>query len=185
MIKTTLSKKDAPQEVTSVETIMPEDDYIVSQTDLRGVITYSNNIFQKISGYTPEELIGSNHNLIRHPDMPRITFALCWEKIKEGEEFLGFIKNLRKDGGFYWVFAYITPEIDEEGELTGYTSFRRKPSSKSLHVIEPLYKELLEMEADGGLAMAREYINSFLESQQLSYTEFVLHLQNEEEVALS
>jgi PAS domain S-box-containing protein len=88
-----------------VERPVPEDKFLVSKTDPRGIITYANEVFIEVSGYTEEELIGKPHNIIRHPDMPRTVFKLLWDTIKSGREFWGYVKNMAKDGSYYWVFA--------------------------------------------------------------------------------
>ena len=117
-----LSKLDAPKNITNEEKVLGDDDFIVSKTDTKGFITYCNRIFLEMAGYSKSELIGANHNLIRHPDMPRVAFKLAWDLVKSGQEFFGFVKNLRKNGGYYWVFAYITADYDPYGKIIGYTS---------------------------------------------------------------
>jgi PAS domain S-box-containing protein len=139
-----LSKLDAPKLLKNDEKVMKENDFIVSKTDTKGFITYCNQIFIDMCQYSPDELIGANHNLIRHPDMPRIAFKLCWQLIQNRQEFFGFVKNLRKDGGYYWVFANITASIDTNNNIIGYYSVRRKPSRKGLEAVIPLYKKLVD-----------------------------------------
>lgn len=125
---------------------MADEDFIVSKTDPSGRITYANRIFMEIAGYSEEQLLGVQHNLIRHPDMPRGVFRFMWSTLKSGEEFFGFAKNLCADGSFYWVFANITPDYDKDGVLQGYYSVRRNPPRSALDVIEPIYKEMLVIE---------------------------------------
>jgi PAS domain S-box-containing protein len=91
-----------------IETEVPSDELIISRTNLKGEITYANEIFADISGYSVEELIGKPHNIVRHPDMPKIVFKEMWQAIKEFKKWTGCIKNLRKDGGFYWVYAEVS-----------------------------------------------------------------------------
>jgi len=122
------------------------DDFIVSKTDTTGLITYANRIFMQISGYSERELLGVQHNLIRHPDMPRGVFRLMWDALKAGDEFFGFVKNLCADGSYYWVFANITPDLDKNGQLQGYYSVRRNPPRSALEIIQPLYREMLAIE---------------------------------------
>lgn len=95
--------KDKAITPTRNERVMREDDFIVSKTDLKGRITYGNEIFIEFSGYTEQELLGSQHNIIRHPDMPRAAFKLAWDTIQAGREFFAYVKNMSKDGGFYSV----------------------------------------------------------------------------------
>lgn len=94
---------------TSNEKVMREDDFIVSKTDLQGIITYGNRIFIEFSGYTEAELLGSQHNIIRHPDMPRGVFKFLWDTLHAEKECCAYVKNMAKDGSFYWVFANVTP----------------------------------------------------------------------------
>ena len=123
-----------------------ENDFIVSKTDIKGRITYANRIFMDIAGFPESELLGVQHNIIRHPDMPRGVFKFMWDTIKAGDEFFGFAKNLCADGGYYWVFANITPDYDKNGKLQGYYSVRRKPPQSALDVLIPVYKEMLAIE---------------------------------------
>lgn len=101
---------------------------LVSTTDLRGVITYANPAFCKVAGYSEEELVGNNHNLVRHPDMPAAAFADLWHKLKQGQSWRGLVKNRCKDGRYYWVDAFVTP-IYQQGKLVGYQSVRVKPDA--------------------------------------------------------
>jgi len=172
-----LSKKDAPKNPNSNEKVMSDDDFIVSKTDTKGYITYCNKIFIDMSGYTKEDLLGANHNLIRHPDMPAVAFHLAWDLIKQGKEFFGFVKNLKKDGGYYWVFAYITADYDDRGNIIGYSSFRRKPSRKAIETIIPVYKLLVDAEAKGGIKASAELLENFLKEHNTNYNDLVMNLQ--------
>ncbi len=172
-----LSKLDAPKSVNTQETVMSENDFIVSKTDTKGFITYCNEIFIEMSGYTPMELMEANHNIIRHPDMPKVAFKLAWDLIKSGQEFFGFVKNLRKDGGFYWVFAYITADYDSSGNIIGYSSFRRKPPKSAINQIEPVYKLLVDAERKGGMEASGKLLADFLEQNKTTYNALVMNLQ--------
>ncbi len=131
---------------TNVERQMRENDFIVSKTDTKGIITYGNPIFIEFSGYTEAELIGAPHNIIRHPDMPRSAFKLAWDTIQSGNEFFAYVKNMSKDGGFYWVFTHISPDLDNSGRIVGYTSVRRCPKRSALEKIEPVYRQMVQAE---------------------------------------
>jgi len=109
---------------TTMERQLHNDDFIVSKTDPAGKILYGNRTFIDLSGYTEKELIGCQHNIIRHPDMPRAVFHLLWNAIKAGKEVFAYVKNLSKDGGFYWVFANVSASYDPAGHLLGYYSVR-------------------------------------------------------------
>ncbi len=165
----------------SREKVMREHDFIVSKTDLTGRITYGNRIFIEYSGYSEEELLGAQHNIIRHPDMPRAAFALAWSLIKSEKEFFGFVKNMAKDGSFYWVFTQITPSYDERGKAVGYLSVRRKPNTSVLSTVIGLYKQMLEIEQRAGAQKAIEastkFLSDFLAEEGSSYEELVLALQ--------
>lgn len=172
-----LNKSDAPKHLTDHEMEVGVDDFIVSKTDTKGSITYFNRVFLEMAGYTKAEMMGANHNLIRHPDMPAIAFKLAWDLIKSGQEFFGFVKNLRKNGGFYWVFAYITADHDDNGSIIGYTSVRIKPSRAAIEAIVPLYKLLVEEERRGGMEASSRLLTSYLEEHKTTYDELVTALQ--------
>lgn len=138
-------------EPTSIERTMREDDFIVSKTNAKGIITYGNPIFIEFSGYTEAELLGSQHNIIRHPDMPRSVFKLAWDTIQGGKEFFGYVKNMSKDGGFYWVFTHIAPDFDANRQIVGFTSVRRCPRREAISKIEPVYREMLQAERAAGV----------------------------------
>ena len=121
-----------------VETVVPEDELIISRTDLQGKITYANEEFCKISGYSEEELIGKPHNIVRHPDMPKDTFKDLWSTIKAGKQWKGIVKNLRKDKGFYWVEAIVSG-VYKKGELVEYKSLRAPISYETKLKYQKLY----------------------------------------------
>jgi PAS domain S-box-containing protein len=161
----------------STEFVLNKNDFIVSKTDTKGIITYGNKIFIEMSGYEEEELLGKNHNLIRHPDMPRIAFKTAWDMVQNKQEFFGFVKNLRKDGGYYWVWANITPDLDTNGNIIGYTSVRRKPNPKALEIIIPIYKKLVEAEKVGGMDSSKSILLNLLEEKNMEYNELIIALQ--------
>jgi methyl-accepting chemotaxis protein len=124
--------------VTNVEYSLKETDSIVSKTDLRGVITYINEDFLRISGFTQAELIGAPHNIVRHPDMPEEAFADLWKALKENRPWTGLVKNRCKNGDFYWVQANATP-LYENGQPAGFLSVRSKPSLEQIHAADAAY----------------------------------------------
>ncbi len=134
--------------VTSIEFEMEDGRPIVSKTDLKGKITYINPYFIEVSGFSEEELIGSPHNLVRHPDMPPQAFADLWECLKAGLPWTGMVKNRRKNGDFYWVVANVTPVL-EYGRVTGYMSIRSKPSRAQIDAADRLYQSINSGEAKG------------------------------------
>lgn len=166
---------------TQQERVLEEDDFIVSKTDLKGLITYGNRIFIGISGYSEEELLGAPHNILRHPDMPRSVFKLLWDTLQAKREICAYVKNLAKDGSFYWVFANITPSFDHRGEVIGYYSVRRKPRTEAVKAVSALYRTMLEAErkaGDGqaGMKASQAILHRTLEEKGMGYEEFVLGL---------
>ena len=163
---------------TAIERVMREDDFIVSMTDPKGRITYANRVFIEFSGYSEQELLGTQHNIIRHPDMPRAVFKLLWDKISNKEECFAYVKNMSKDGGFYWVFTNVTPTFDPAGNITGYFSVRRKPKLSGIEAVTPLYAAMLEAEQKAGPANAIEasgkLLADVLKQKGLSYDQLVL-----------
>lgn len=129
------------------EVPFPEGLLIVSRTDLRGIITHANDAFIQISGYRKEELIGASHCVLRHPDMPKRVFGDLWQTISAGKKWQGYIKNLRKDGAHYWVFATVVPNI-RAGTVVGYTSVRRQPAKAKLEAVIALYRHWIELEGE-------------------------------------
>ncbi|MGZ4981075.1 MAG: PAS domain-containing protein [Methylobacter sp.] len=126
---------------SELETPYPDGKLIVSTTDPEGIITHVNQAFIDMSGYTKEELIGAPHSILRHPDMPPAAFKELWDIVQKGEKWQGFVKNLRKDGGYYWVKATVIPNI-RNGSIVGYTSVRRKPSKTKIDECIRLYPTL-------------------------------------------
>jgi PAS domain S-box-containing protein len=177
MSKKSLSKSDAPKNITNHEKKLGDDDFIVSKTDKKGKIIYCNEIFIEMSGYAASDLIGANHNLIRHPDMPKIAFKVAWDLIQKNKEFFGFVKNLSKDGSYYWVFAYITADVDGNGNIISYTSIRRKPPQSAIDAIAPVYKLLVDAERSGGMKASEQLLSDFLAEKKLTYEELVMALQ--------
>ena len=130
-----------------IETEVPEDEVIISRTDLKGVITYVNETFAMISGYDPDELIGKPHNILRHPDMPRSAFKQMWETIQAGKTWEGYVKNMRKDRGYYWVYAVISG-VYKNGELVEYKSIRSPVPREKRIEMQYVYDEMRLKEGD-------------------------------------
>ena len=160
---------------------MDRGEIIVSKTDLKGRITYGNTTFLKYAGFPETELIGTQHNIIRHPDMPRGVFKLFWDTLQQGEEIFAYVKNISMDGSFYWVLANVTPSVNESGQVLGYYSVRRKPNPKAIAVVAGLYREMLAAEQRAGtrdaIAASQQILQKHLQDKQLSYEEMVLNLQ--------
>jgi PAS domain S-box-containing protein len=162
---------------TSQENQVHADAFLVSKTDTKGKITYCNKSFMEIAKLREQDLLGKPHNIIRHPDMPRLIFKLLWGKIQKDEEIFAYVKNLSADGSFYWVYANITASKDKNGTTIGYYSVRRKPNPKALDIIIPLYKKFLELEKMGGIEASERYLNELLQEKGVNYDEFSNNLQ--------
>ena len=166
---------------TGVERFFDEDDIIVSKTDTTGKIQYANHVFQAVSGFTEEELLGQQHNIIRHPEMPQSVFKLLWDTIKSGEEIFAYVVNMCKNGDHYWVLAHVTPTFGENGQILGYHSNRRVPEREAVDAAEGLYRQLLEEEKKhrsqkAGMQAATEMLLAALAEKKVAYDEFVFSL---------
>ena len=172
-----IKRRQAPKrpEPINDEIVLNKKDFIVSRTDLKGYIVYANDYFMEICGYSKDELMGVNHNIIRHPDMPKLIFKVLWDRIKAGEKVFAFVKNLRKDGKFYWVLAEVEP-AKKDGKVIGYYSFRVRAPRFALKEISKIYKDLLDAEKTGGMKASEELLNSFLKKKGLTYDEYVQKL---------
>lgn len=171
-------KKPTP---TGREISFGENEIIVSKTDLRGVITYANDVFIRVSGYSEEELLGKPHNIIRHPAMPRCVFRLLWETIESGKEIFAYVLNMAKNGDGYWVFAHVTPSYDLNGKKVGYHSNRRVPYPDGLEKIRPIYAALLEEEKkhsspEKGIQASTALLHETLKKAGMTYSQFVFSL---------
>ncbi len=133
--------KEFNQSEFLVETVVPDDELIISRTDLKGIITYANETFCEISGYELDELIGKPHNIVRHPDMPSAAFSDLWSTLQNKKQWIGVVKNLRKDTGFYWVEAIISG-VYKDGELVEYKSLRSPISYEEKLKHQRLYDKI-------------------------------------------
>lgn len=165
---------------TGIEERFEHDELIVSKTDLKGHLTYANDVFCRVSGFAYDELIGKPHNIIRHPDAPRGVFKLLWDTLGRGDEIFAYIKNISKTGGYYWVLAHVSPTHGPDGRVIGYHSNRRAPDAAVLRQVVPLYEQMLAAErglaakaaADASLAV----LENVLAQQGCTYEEFVWSL---------
>ena len=140
--------------------------YIVSETDEKGKITYCNDYFMEVSGYNKEELIGKPHNIVRHPDMPKVVFKLLWEIISAGKNINALVKNLAKDGRYYWIFTeFEIRKNTDTGEVIGYHAARKSISKHVIEIIAGLYAELLQIEKDDSIEAAETYLVNFLKEK--------------------
>ena len=177
-----LNEMDAGQALlTNVERTFAENELIVSKTDTRGLITYANDVFQRLAGYHESELLGMPHSIVRHPHMPRCVFRLLWETVSSGEEIFAYVINRSKNGDHYWVFAHVTPTFGHDGKIIGYHSNRRRPEPGPIGKVKPLYQELLSIEQrhsdrKEGLGASYEHLIGLLSKQGIGYDEFIFGL---------
>lgn len=170
-----------PAPPTGIERKFSDDEFIITKTDAKGVILYCNDICLDIAGYEENEIVGEQHNILRHPDMPRCIFKFLWDTIESGNEILAYVVNKCKNGDHYWVLAHITPSYDKKGTVIGYLSSRRTATTEALEAIKPLYKALLEEEnkhssQKDGMQAGLDRLLGILKEKNLSYSEFVLGL---------
>ncbi len=169
-------------QLTDVETKFDEDEIIVSKTDLTGKITYGNRTFFRLAGLPENECVGAQHNIIRHPHMPRCVFELLWNTLKDGKEIFAYVLNRSANGDYYWVFAHVTPSRDTSGNIIGYHSNRRVPNRAVLNqTIIPLYKNLLDIEqtASGpkdGLNASFQTVVDLLTDNKVGFNEYMFSL---------
>ena len=164
--------------LSGAERFFDSDALIVSKTDLKGRILYSNRLFADLAGYEEAELIGAPHSIIRHPHMPRAVFRLLWERIAGGREIFAYVINRSRNGDHYWVFAHVTPSHDLDGTITGYHSSRRAPRREAIDKIAPLYRHLLDIEGGQsdrklGLQASFAVFQDMLARDQVGYDEFI------------
>lgn len=136
---------DVYKDASSDEWFYPADGYILSETDEKGIIIYANELFYEVAGYAPNELIGEPHNVVRHNDMPRIAFKGLWDDLQTKGFWTGFVKNRRKDNGYYWVYATALRKVHPDGRVT-YLSIRVQPHRNDVAACEALYAELRAQE---------------------------------------
>ncbi len=162
---------------TNKEIKLSSTKFIVSKTDPKGVIIYANEYFQEVSGYKEYELVGSPHNIVRHPDMPKAVFYLLWDHIKNGTNITAVVKNMARNGDHYWVVTDFEIRRNRNtNEITQYVAFRHSVSKKVLQEIEPLYAKMLEIEKADGMKESVEYLNRYLADKKMNYNQFIEQL---------
>lgn len=171
-MKKRLTKKDRPAPINE-EIIIPDEEILVSVTDPRGIIIEANDIFVKVSGYSEEELVGSSHNVIRHPDMPKVMFKIVWDHIKDRENIMAVVKNLAKDGRYYWVVTDFITKVDADRKVINYTAYRRPVDDKVKEAVIPLYKALCAIEDLAGMEASEKFLGDYFEKIGMTYDELV------------
>lgn len=160
-----------------MEKHLHDDDFIVSKTDLKGRITYGNDKFIEMSGYSEKELLGAPHNILRHEDMPKIVFKLLWDRVQSKKEIFAYVKNRCKNNDHYWVFTNVTASLDKSGRIIGYYSVRRKPNPDAVKTIIPIYKELIGVEKTLGVEASLNELEAVLNKNKVTYDEFINSIQ--------
>jgi len=171
-----------PVVVIDKEVTWDKTQVIMSKTNAFGIIEYANEVFVDVCGYEDYELMGQPHNIIRHPDMPKVIFKVLWENLKNGKNFHAIVKNLAKSGRYYWVITDFDIARDENDVIVNYFGRRQAVPQEvvALH-IEPLYKKLLQIEAASGIEFSEKYLIGFLEEKGKSYVEYIKDLIFEHE----
>ena len=157
---------------------LSDEEFIVSKTDTKGKILYGNKTFIKLSGYEEKELLSQPHSILRHPDMPKIIFKSLWERVQAGEEIFAYVKNLCKDGSFYWVLANVTATKGKNNQTIDFHSVRRKPSNKAMDIIPSLYQKLLGEEKKLGMEASKRMLTNILQEKGITYDDFIFNLQH-------
>ena len=147
IVKNIITGKEITKPDPIDEEVKFDGGVMITETDPAGVITYANRKFREMTGYTKEELIGSPHNINRHPDMPKAAFKQMWETIKSGQYWEGFVKNMTKEGKYYLVVVWIKPKFDDEGNIIGYIAGRKIPDPDLLNRALKQYKEMKAAES--------------------------------------
>lgn len=147
---------------------------ILSETDVQGNIIYANDYFVELSGYSEAELVGSPHNILRHPNMPETVFKLLWDALNAGKKYKAIVKNRRKDGKYYWVYSEYEPLFDTQKKIRGFRSRRWPVSKKVLVDVEALYRKLLDLEETKSPAEAEMFLELKLHQDGFhDYAEFI------------
>lgn len=157
------------------EIILDPTKVIMSKTDYKGVIQYANEYFMHICGYKEYELMGKPHNVIRHPDMPKVIFKFMWEKLHKGENIYAAVKNLTKDGSYYWVMTNFESVYDENDQIIAYNARRKAIPIQARKTLENLYKKLIKIE-ERNIGVAERYLYGFVENSGLSYNNLFLSI---------
>lgn len=168
---------------TGVERSFGHDEVIVTKTDLKGRLTYANDVFCRVSAISEADLLGRPHSIIRHPQMPKAVFKLLWDTLASREELFAYVVNLAGDGAHYWVLAHVTPSFGLGGEVVGYHSNRRLPDPRAIREVEPIYRRLVAEEtrharsADAARAGC-DLLHEMLAERGTGYDQFVWSLAN-------
>ncbi len=166
IIENNLSHQKIFKHMPIDEEVLCKDTVMISETDTKGIITYVNRQFREITGYSKEELIGSPHSINRHPDMPKGVFRAMWKIISAKKVWRGYVKNMRKDGKFYWTLVYIQAKLDENGEIIGFIASRKIAYRETIKEVEEIYAKYQGDEhINNEIFMGSEDYQDYLDSQ--------------------
>jgi len=160
----------------SKEIIINKNDVLVTRTNHSGIINYANDSFLRVTGFTEDEVIGQPHNIIRHPDMPKVIFYFMWKNIKKRKNVIAIVKNYTKNKDYYWVATDFKHEEDFSGAIKNYVAFRRPINQDNIKIIEALYSNLLEIEKTTGIDASIKYFNRYLKEKGMEYNDFILDI---------
>lgn len=146
---------------------------IMTKTDRFGNIEYANEGFVNVSGYEDYELMAKPHNVIRHPDMPKVIFKILWENLKAGRNFHAVVKNMAKSGRYYWMVTDFEISRDKNNEIANFLAKRKAVPEEALQKIKPLYERLLQIEVSSGVDASEKYLIGFLQEKKMTYEEFI------------
>lgn len=144
-----------------------------TSTNEKGIIVSVSHDFEELSGYSKTELLGKNHNIVRHPDMPKIIFKKMWDTLNNGDEFVGFIFNHAKNGGYYWLASKTYLFSREKDGRCKYFSYKSPMSARARHYMKKLYATLLEEEKKGGIEASEVYLNKYLDFRGVTFDEYM------------
>ena len=157
-------------------------DLIVSKSDSRGNIIYTNPIFISISGYTQEELLKKPHSILRHPDMPKVIFKYLWENLHAGNDVIAYVKNLCKDGSYYWGLSTVATLNNPDGSFDNFTSIREPITQTAKKSISEFYANLLYIQNNEDMESSEEYFDNYLQQKNIhnidEYNQFMQNLNS-------
>ena len=161
---------------TNNEIVLDPYKTIMSKTDSKGIIEYANDYFMEVSGYKEWELMGKAHNIVRHPDMPKLIFKMLWDNLKMGKGIYAIVKNLAKSGDYYWVIADFRLVEDKDGNTEAIYARRKAVPKKVKEKIIPIYNVLSELEKSSGMVASEAYFIGKLEDAGMTYESFILNM---------
>jgi len=170
---------------TGVEIKIKKRTLIFSKTDVKGDIVSVSDSFEKISGYSNNELVGSPHNIVRHPDMPQTLFRIMWSKLRQGKEVKVIVKSLAKNGDHFWLSSEIEIKKDGNGDTRHYISYRKPVAKSAIKKLEILYKKLRDIETAHGIEAGIDYLNGYLDENRMSYCDLIISSMESKDRVLS